>query len=292
MLEDELEAIKSIFGDSIERLQVQELSDTKRRIDFSLPLLTSTEKLCFSLSTDLSGECILDEAKLIVRSTAISSRTIAEASDAALTTFRNLDGKDAIYASYQAAIDVLNDQSSNSGESRTCTTNGKTTTKNVVKLIDAQQSAEEDSILTTSVILLDHMHSIRRYHGNLSKWTVDLNMSGLLLTTRVGTNTDASGKAMIILQTRHDEDSIGEFVKLLRTSNVDIDSRGKPCKERMASTLFTCRIRATEPLVAIGPRDECMQVYELKSITEAPAFLRSAFVFRSDEVASLIESHW
>ena len=289
MLEDELEAIKSIFGDSIERLQVQEISDSKRRIEFALPLLTSTEKLCFSLSTDLSGECILDEAKIIVRSTAISSKTVAEASDAALTSFRNLDGKDAIYASYQAAVDVLNDRSSNNGEH---STNGRTTTKNVVKSIDTQQAAEESSNLTTSVILLDHIHSIRRYHRNISKWMADLDMSGLLLTTRAGTNNaDASGKAMIILQTKRGDDSIGEFVKLLRTSNVDIDSRGKPCKERMASTLFTCHIRAAEPLVAISSRDECMQIYELKSISETPAFLRSV-PFTSDEVASLIESHW
>jgi hypothetical protein len=75
---------------------------------------------------------------------------------------------------------------------------------------------------------IDHMRDRKRYLNNLKSWVRDLALCGRLVT----------GQRRILLALTADAaEPLREFEKRLRASKVDVDSRGRPCKERMAKVL-------------------------------------------------------
>ena len=82
--------------------------------------------------------------------------------------------------------------------------------------------------LTSAVLNLDHMRSKNKYMKTLSKWTEELKLTS---------NVIFFGK-IILIALVGEPDDIKEYLKRLRTCNVDVASSGRPCKERMMKVLF------------------------------------------------------
>ena len=80
----------------------------------------------------------------------------------------------------------------------------------------------------TALIKLDHIRSRKRYFKFLQNWSKSLNLTAKLLESQ---------RLIILLIIGTSEDDVRNFIKALKTSLVDIDSNGCPCKEKMAEIL-------------------------------------------------------
>ncbi|CAH1776001.1 unnamed protein product [Owenia fusiformis] len=79
----------------------------------------------------------------------------------------------------------------------------------------------------TALLSLDHMRSKTKYIKTIKKWVDQLGLQGRLIF---------QGKLILILLQGHKE-SIKEYLTLQRTVNVDVDSKGRSCKEKMMKIL-------------------------------------------------------
>ncbi|KAK3583245.1 hypothetical protein CHS0354_015426 [Potamilus streckersoni] len=92
---------------------------------------------------------------------------------------------------------------------------------------NGNQNNLDENLMWMALLHLDHMKSKNRYVKTIMKWTEDLNLTGrLIFLNRL---------ILIVLQGYHDD--IKEYVNRQRSGNVDVDSRGQGCKERMLSVL-------------------------------------------------------
>ncbi|CAC5407591.1 RWD domain-containing protein 3 [Mytilus coruscus] len=109
---------------------------------------------------------------------------------------------------------------------------------NLDKLVDEEYSLkvpEEDETgdVWNCLLLLDHMRAKSKYIKTIHKWTQELDLKGRLLFC---------GKLiLILLQGQHV--NIKEYLIRHRSVNVDVDSHGRSCKERMMSVI--CEEKAT-----------------------------------------------
>ncbi|XP_061192583.1 RWD domain-containing protein 3-like [Saccostrea echinata] len=119
----------------------------------------------------------------------------------------------------------------------------------------------------TAVLLLDHMRSKTRYIQTIQKWVTSLSIQGCLVFT---------GKLIFLVLQGHSA-NIKEYIKLQRSSNVDVDSRGKKCKERMMSVLYQG--------VVEGKGFQDFEVRECKSQMEIEE------IFQQTELLPLYQEH-
>ena len=92
-------------------------------------------------------------------------------------------------------------------------------------------STDEDSnndVFHTSIIQLDHMRDKQNYLKILRRWCEDLSICGSVIFY---------GKIKIFLVLIGHEKSLKCFQNQLKTTNVDVDSRGRPCKEKLSKVL-------------------------------------------------------
>ena len=80
---------------------------------------------------------------------------------------------------------------------------------------------------TILLLKLDHMRNKSRYIKTIIRWVDELNLSGRVFL---------AGYLIFILLTGAAED-VREYLRRHKTCNVDVDSSGKPCKERMMNVL-------------------------------------------------------
>ena len=90
--------------------------------------------------------------------------------------------------------------------------------------------------IQTTVIHFDHMNDYQGYTKLLSKWTKQLRLGGVLFLSLHCKPRPRHIFAVL------DSPPIGgggtaEFLTRLRTQNVDVNMRGKPCKERMSTVI-------------------------------------------------------
>lgn len=79
---------------------------------------------------------------------------------------------------------------------------------------------------------LDHMRNEQKYLKLLNSWAKDLTLYGKVL------HTGPHSIYMVIIGINDSGGaSVSEFLKRWRTQNVDVDSQGRPCKERLLSVL-------------------------------------------------------
>jgi hypothetical protein len=78
-----------------------------------------------------------------------------------------------------------------------------------------------------SLFTLDHMRNKASYSKKISKWCEEYNINGRLFFT--------PKRIFILLE--GDKNSIKEWTRLMKTTNVDVDSKGRPCKERLLTTI-------------------------------------------------------
>ncbi|KAM8930306.1 RWD domain-containing protein 3 [Pelodytes ibericus] len=89
----------------------------------------------------------------------------------------------------------------------------------------------KDDGIWTMLLHLDHMRAKNKYIKTVKKWMTDLSLCARLMFL---------GKIILILL-QGDRSSIREYLVLQKTCNVDVDSSGKKCKERMIRVL--CEIK-------------------------------------------------
>ena len=80
----------------------------------------------------------------------------------------------------------------------------------------------------TSIIQLDHMRDKQNYLKILRRWCEDLSICGSVIFY---------GKIKIFLVLIGHENCLKSFQNQLKTTNVDVDSRGRPCKEKLSKVL-------------------------------------------------------
>ena len=83
-----------------------------------------------------------------------------------------------------------------------------------------------------TLIEIDHMRNQTKYVKHLQAWTSQLSISILIL------HVEFLAKHWILVNYT-EENELKQFMKNLKTQNVDVDSKGKPCKERLSTILCT-----------------------------------------------------
>jgi hypothetical protein len=92
-----------------------------------------------------------------------------------------------------------------------------------------------DAPLFGALVHVDHMNDAKTYRKWLRKTCQDIDVS--LLIKQWYPNHDFSKRPKIVVGIMGDHESVSSVLKRWRTSRVDVDSRGKPCLERMMSVL-------------------------------------------------------
>ena len=112
---------------------------------------------------------------------------------------------------------------------------------NCKKTLQAQASNEKSycrpnsANIVTALLHLDHMRSKSSYCKLIKKWAVELSLVGRLIFCQ----------RLILILLQGDSKNVKEYIVRNRTTNVDVDSRGRSCKERMLSVL--CEV-PTQPV--------------------------------------------
>ena len=83
-----------------------------------------------------------------------------------------------------------------------------------------------------SIIHLDHMRDKRNYIKTIEAWSNELGIHGAVIFY---------GKLKVLIVLLGTEVGIKSFNQNLKTQNVDIDSRGRPCKEKL-SKILCCEV--------------------------------------------------
>ena len=95
--------------------------------------------------------------------------------------------------------------------------------------IKATEETINDDNLGVTVLLLDHMRAKKAYCATLESWANRLGLAGGILTL-------AYHKHVYIVL-RGSSKAVTTFCKRLRTEKVDVDSKGRPCRERQSQVL-------------------------------------------------------
>lgn len=82
----------------------------------------------------------------------------------------------------------------------------------------------DDSIL---LLKLDHMRNKTRYIKTITRWIDELNLNGRLFFAN----------HLILILLTGETNNVREYLRRHKTCNVDVDSCGKPCKEKMINVL-------------------------------------------------------
>lgn len=85
-------------------------------------------------------------------------------------------------------------------------------------------SSGDDFIL---LLKLDHMRNKTRYIKTITRWIDELNLNGRLFFSSY----------LILILLTGETGNVREYLRRHKTCNVDVDSSGKPCKERMINVL-------------------------------------------------------
>ena len=85
-----------------------------------------------------------------------------------------------------------------------------------------------------TVIEIDHMRNQTKYVKCLEQFAKQIGLKILIL------HLSYKCKHWLIL-VHNNQDQSKQFLKNLKTQSVDVDSKGKPCKERLSSVIATCR---------------------------------------------------
>ena len=95
---------------------------------------------------------------------------------------------------------------------------------------------------------LDHMRNEQKYLKLLNSWAKELTLYGKILHTG-----PHSIYVVIVGVNNSGGTSVSEFLKRWRTQNVDVDSQGRPCKERLLSVLCQRQLSGCPSDTLLGP---------------------------------------
>lgn len=105
----------------------------------------------------------------------------------------------------------------------------------IIKCDDSIKESHQSVDVWNTLLKLDHMRAKSKYIKTIEKWTQELNLKGRVVFC---------GKLiLIVLQGSHA--NIKGYIVRQKSVNVDVDSHGRSCKEKMMSVL--CEEPATGP---------------------------------------------
>lgn len=87
----------------------------------------------------------------------------------------------------------------------------------------------------TVLLRVDHMRRKNEYSRLIGDWADGLGLAGQLVFHH---HSRPAGKPLILIHLTGPSPSIREYLRLHRTSTVDVDSAGRKCKEKMMDVLF------------------------------------------------------
>lgn len=93
----------------------------------------------------------------------------------------------------------------------------------------------DDAAAYGALVRVDHMNHVKSYRKWLRKTAKECEC--FLLLKQSYPNNDFSKRPLIIVAVVGDASLVQQFLKRWRTSRVDVDSKGKPCLERMMTVL-------------------------------------------------------
>lgn len=94
--------------------------------------------------------------------------------------------------------------------------------------------AKKENTAIAALIELDHVRDRSGYFRCLNQWSNDLQLKVLVVHLKFRKRNNY----WIVLQ--GSEDQVKNFKRNLKSQCVDVDSKGRPCKERMASEIASC----------------------------------------------------
>ena len=95
-----------------------------------------------------------------------------------------------------------------------------------------QRTEVETKSTKVTIIEIDHMRERRAYCKLLESWASEVGLTGRILFI----GKSAKPKILVFLESEESK-NLGEFVKRLGTVKVDVDSQGRPCKEKMKNVI-------------------------------------------------------
>lgn len=118
----------------------------------------------------------------------------------------------------------------------------------------ARPRSERTGRNTIVLIKLDHMRNRPRYLKLISRWVEELTLNGRIFFL---------GNLIFILITGKCE-NVKKYLCRHKTCNVDVDSSGKPCKERMMNVLMQKESSSNDFRMFDFQEVECQSPLELK----------------------------
>ena len=120
--------------------------------------------------------------------------------------------------------------------------------RTAMKVYDkGHEDVEEDAndvTLYGVLVYVDHMNDTKGYRKWLRKTAKEVDC--FLALKQSYPNHDFSNRPLIIVAIVGETEFVQQFLKRWRTSRVDVDSRGKPCLERMMTVLMECPLDHTD----------------------------------------------
>jgi Protein of unknown function (DUF1115) len=109
---------------------------------------------------------------------------------------------------------------------------------------DEERPADQED-LYGALVYVDHMNNGKAYRKWLRQTCNDFDVA--LLLKQCYPNQDFSKRPLIVVGLVGASSGVSSVLKKWRTSQVDIDSRGKPCLERMMTVLAEGALDGTRP---------------------------------------------
>lgn len=175
----------------------------------------------------------------------ISDVDIDEALKAATARMVALNGDYAIFEAYQICCDVLNDRKKLK-EQYLPSEGIKSSTDDSVDLtfdlkkesdvITTKSASSENRV--TMIITIDHMRDKRRYTKELQKIALECGVSGLVCL-RTKDEHSSFAKHIVLVVEGENIKTVKKFQIKMKLVNIDVDAKGRPCKERLSQELLT-----------------------------------------------------
>ena len=102
---------------------------------------------------------------------------------------------------------------------------------------DKKETRAQDMEDEIMIVKIDHMRKSGAYIRTLESWSLQLGLTTLVVTSR---------DKGIILLSQGDKCQMTKFLLNWKTTNIDVDSKGKPCKERMIQILYREQLRSKD----------------------------------------------
>ena len=90
-------------------------------------------------------------------------------------------------------------------------------------------------MVATVLLHIDHMNDWNGYITKLSSWASELQLSGDLLFP---SNQKPQPRNIFVIVDGKETSMLNEFLRRLRSKNVDVTIRGLPCKERQSAVVW------------------------------------------------------